>query len=147
VAAATTAPAQGSLRRLLDAVNRMQDDANAAAATKGRKAGKVTLRFVGASVSTVLQGPNAGCLYVKDGSRYLGKIDQTGELRPAFGVSPEEVLEALLAAQEDPTAAAVAYGRETGSCSCCGRELTNAESIALGIGPICLEKLGGAWGG
>lgn len=36
--------------------------------------------------------------------------------------------------------AALRYGRVTGSCSCCGRELTNPESIALSIGPICREK-------
>ena len=33
-----------------------------------------------------------------------------------------------------------ATGRATGICQCCGRELTNAESITLGIGPICLTN-------
>jgi hypothetical protein len=36
----------------------------------------------------------------------------------------------------------VAYGKRTGACSCCGRELTNGESIDRGIGPICAEKYG-----
>lgn len=29
------------------------------------------------------------------------------------------------------------YGRRTGSCCVCARRLTNPESIALGIGPVC----------
>lgn len=36
---------------------------------------------------------------------------------------------------------AAAYGRRTGRCMCCGRTLTNPESIAAGIGPICAGGL------
>ena len=36
---------------------------------------------------------------------------------------------------------AQAYGRQTGTCCVCARELTNPESIAAGIGPICAGKL------
>lgn len=36
--------------------------------------------------------------------------------------------------------AACAYGREIGVCGMCNRTLTNAESIAAGIGPICVSK-------
>jgi hypothetical protein len=131
---------------LAEVVNAMQATANDAAIVAGRKAGKITLRFVGASISSVIQGPNKGCVYVKEGGAYMGKITQDGEFRPAYGIDPSGVIDALAEAQKDPTAAAIAYGRETGSCSCCGRELTNEVSIALGIGPICLERLGGAWG-
>jgi len=35
---------------------------------------------------------------------------------------------------------AKAYGRKTGSCYMCGRELTKQESIDAGIGPICAGK-------
>lgn len=136
----------GDFRPLLDAMTRMQEDAQLIASDKNRNAGKITLRFVGATVSTVIQGPNVGCLYVKAEGGYMGKITLSGEFRPAYGVDPSAVIEALTAAQKDPTGAAIAYGRGTGNCSCCGRELTNAESIALGIGPICLDRLGGAWG-
>ena len=34
------------------------------------------------------------------------------------------------------------FGRETEHCGMCGRRLTNDESRALGIGPVCAEKLG-----
>jgi hypothetical protein len=40
----------------------------------------------------------------------------------------------------DPAAAAVAFGRRTGNCSCCGRLLTVKESVDRGIGPICYGK-------
>ena len=30
-----------------------------------------------------------------------------------------------------------------GSCSVCGRPLTTPESVGLGIGPVCLERVGG----
>jgi len=32
------------------------------------------------------------------------------------------------------------FGRESGRCMVCGRELTNPESIEAGIGPVCAGK-------
>ena len=49
-------------------------------------------------------------------------------------------LDALRAIQADPLAASVAYGRELGLCGVCGRTLTDPESIAAGIGPVCASK-------
>jgi hypothetical protein len=43
---------------------------------------------------------------------------------------------------KDPQAAMLRYGREIGSCGHCGRTLTNDESRAYGIGPICRGKMG-----
>lgn len=40
----------------------------------------------------------------------------------------------------DPEAASRAYGREIGSCGRCGRRLTDEESRAAGIGPVCAGK-------
>jgi hypothetical protein len=84
---------------------------------------------------------NAGAIYVKrTGGEYLGKIVQ-GEFRPVYACTDADKA-ALLEAAEDPLAAAVRYGRETSSCSCCGRELTDPVSIERGIGPICAEGYG-----
>lgn len=134
------AAASGRYLPLVQAVQRLQENAK----------GRVALRFIGATVSAVTQGQNTGCLYVKTAAgEYAGKILSSGEFRSAWGFHPEalaEVQAALEAALADPEGAAVAYGRETGKCSCCGRTLTNQVSIDLGIGPICLDKLGGAWG-
>jgi hypothetical protein len=84
-------------------------------------------------------GKNAGCLYVKDEGEYAGKIDRVGKffkLREARA----EIEAELIVLATDPRAAAIAHGRNTGNCSCCGRQLTDPKSIELGIGPICLEK-------
>lgn len=38
--------------------------------------------------------------------------------------------------------ASAAYGREIGRCGVCGRTLTNDDSRARGIGPVCAEGMG-----
>ena len=90
-----------------------------------------------------LSGRNAGSIYVKDDETgdYLGKVTEDLRFNP-LRTAPEWAAEALSRIARDPSAAAVEYGRETGRCSCCGRELTNPDSIALGIGPICKERWG-----
>ena len=50
--------------------------------------------------------------------------------------------EAVSVIAENPRDAAIRYGQRTGSCACCGRALSNKQSIDLGIGPICAEKWG-----
>lgn len=53
-------------------------------------------------------------------------------------VECEQIIEAL---KSDNLLAALAdAGRETGICQICGRELTDPDSIAKGIGPICAGK-------
>lgn len=85
-------------------------------------------------------GNNAGSLYVKssDNVEYFGKITD-GKFYRGRGVS-DELETNIVKACSTPAESAVAYGRITGSCSCCGRELTDPKSIELGIGPICLGK-------
>lgn len=55
--------------------------------------------------------------------RYVGKV---------YGLVAEHRL-----AQDE----ARAFGVETGNCICCGAVLTNPDSIAAGIGPICAGKV------
>ena len=85
-------------------------------------------------------GANAGALYVKVDGEYMGKVKE-GKF---FGIrfTPEDTLSKLKQIAESPLSAAVAYGRRTGSCACCGRELTVHASIERGIGPICAERFG-----
>jgi hypothetical protein len=85
---------------------------------------------------------NAGALYVKsdDAGDYLGKIVD-GSFHPVRACDDER-RDAFVAVAADARAAAVAYGRLTGSCSCCGRELTDPNSVSQGIGPICAGKMG-----
>tara|TARA_R110000824_G_scaffold149861_2_gene320247 strand:+ start:5907 stop:6758 length:852 start_codon:yes stop_codon:yes gene_type:complete len=87
-------------------------------------------------------GKNAGHLYVKtvDGE-YQGKLTPDHRFLPV-GSAAAETTPALQAIAVDPEEAAIRYGRQTGSCGCCGRDLTNKESIERGIGPICADKWG-----
>ena len=85
-------------------------------------------------------GANAGALYVKVDGEYAGKVKE-GKW---FGLrtAPQDTLSKLQQIAESPLGSAVAYGRKTGTCACCGRELTKHESIDRGIGPICAERFG-----
>lgn len=115
------------------------ETAFAHAMTRGIKRPKVRLGEFKLSVAPAT-GANAGAVYVKRGEDYLGKI-KDGRFVRSFTcteVTEAEVVELCA----NPAEAAIAYGRRTGSCACCGRELTVGESIDRGIGPICAEKYG-----
>jgi hypothetical protein len=87
-------------------------------------------------------GKNAGAIYVKStGGEYLGKV-QGGVFKRSFATCTEVTEAEIVAVAADPEAAAVAYGKRFGQCACCGKELTNAESIERGIGPVCATKYG-----
>lgn len=72
---------------------------------------------------------------------YCGRID-LASARFIMVPSHAARLPAVEQICRDPLAAAVAHGKQTGKCSCCGLTLTNEESVRLGIGPICREKWG-----
>lgn len=121
----------------LDRIREMFD----AAVASGYK--KPVYRAEGLKISLAsLTGRNAGCLYVVEieDDAYQGKIE--GVTFKAVRETKGTTLARLQAIAADPAAAAVAYGRRTGTCACCGRELTNHASIEAGIGPICAEKWG-----
>jgi len=111
-----------------------------AAKASGLKYPKFTAGGVTFSLASATS-KNAGCLYAKAGDTYLGKINAGGGFFKA-GDCPAEQAANIATICADPFAAAVMHGKQTGRCSCCGRELENPESVALGIGPICREKWG-----
>lgn len=83
---------------------------------------------------------NPGAVYVKSHGEYAGKIDN-GRFFAAYGFN--QIVSRVETVMRDPLAAAKEYGVRTGKCSCCGRELTDPNSIAAGIGPICEGKFFG----
>ena len=85
---------------------------------------------------------NAGAIYVKakEDGLYLGKV-MGGRLFTSRDCTPEAA-ERIAAVSSDPKQAAIAYGQKFGACSVCGRELTDSDSIARGIGPVCSENYG-----
>jgi hypothetical protein len=86
------------------------------------------------------RGANAGAIYVKENGVYLGKI--AGGKFLATRDCSADTAKRVIKIAADPKAAAIAYGRRTGNCACCGRLLTAEGSVELGIGPICAEKWG-----
>jgi hypothetical protein len=77
----------------------------------------------------------------EDSERVVGKIENgvlTQWAQP--GIDMAEVQVMLKVIDLDPKAAAAKHGVASGECSVCGRDLTDPESIALGIGPVCAEK-------
>jgi len=73
----------------------------------------------------------SGHLYVKR----LDKATQSFEYAPG-------ILRQLTMADRMTLAEAKAYGALYGVCCVCARTLTNEESIAAGIGPVCAGRLG-----
>ena len=115
------------------------EQAFAAAKSHGIRYPKLRLdSFVFSTASE--SSKNVGALYVKQGDEYLGKIFEGRFLKVRSCDSDTEAR--VVAAASNPENAAVAYGQRFGSCSCCGRELTNKESIDRGIGPICASHFG-----
>lgn len=119
---------------------------NAFEAAKAKGAKRLTLRFQGVNVK-----PNRDitALWVTSQTetemgqygqqaKYLGKVTRIG----MDSRLSDDVKEVILQASNDPLTAAIRYGKVSGECSCCGRELTDPESINRGIGPICATKFG-----
>jgi hypothetical protein len=83
-------------------------------------------------------GKWAGYVFVSDAGAY-GSRQNYGMQKP-YGKYEGKIKDALRVIVTDPKAAAVAYGRLTGTCCICGRALENEASIEAGIGPVCAEK-------
>lgn len=71
---------------------------------------------------------------------YLGKV-AGGLFNPSMRC-PVARVDEVRTMFADPAAAAVKHGRLYGQCACCGKELSDPESVARGIGPVCAEKFG-----
>ena len=151
-AAVRNAAAKSVARKAQWAAERAERDANKAdvqieriavafdtAKASGLKFPKLHLDAFTFSLASA-SGRNAGAIYVKQDDLYLGKIADGKFTRSRD--CDAEIEARIVAACADPSAAAEAYGKRTGRCSCCGRELTNEESIARAIGPICARKWG-----
>jgi hypothetical protein len=119
------------------------DDALRAAFDRARASGLIRLRLnLGGLVVKPAKatGRNAGALYVTEGGTYLGKVAGGQFIREAC--CGEEQATKVAALLSDPKAALEASGQETGQCAMCGLTLTDPDSIARGIGPICAERWG-----
>jgi len=95
---------------------------------------------------------NPGVVNMTDGCAYgdnifYGKITLDGTFQPSqasrsLDRAVKTSMWALMSRMRDGEAEAVfaEFGKRFGVCAICGRELTNAESVARGIGPICYAR-------
>ena len=80
---------------------------------------------------------------------WYGRVTREGEFQPANRLTAEMVqaiTNALRAVAADPAAAAAHYGHLTGHCCCCGAQLDDERSTAVGYGPTCATNWGLPWG-
>jgi len=95
-----------------------------------------------------------GQVHVTNGKKYgapdnlwYGRI-KDGAFFSSNKCTPE-VIERLRGWELDPMSLvrdALAYAHNTGCCSYCGLELTDARSVTVGYGPICASHWGLPWG-
>lgn len=82
-------------------------------------------------VDNVTEGKWSGYTFVKE--------QASDEFHPVKSKERRErILNAIL---KDPETAMLLYGQELGKCGHCGRTLTDEDSRARGIGPICAGKV------
>ncbi len=78
-----------------------------------------------------------------DKGRWAGKTFVKQQLGPAVERLPmAQQRAALLRISADPVGASQLYGRKLGVCGVCGLALTNEDSRAYGIGPVCRKNMG-----
>lgn len=82
-------------------------------------------------------GRNPGAIYVNFDGIYSGKI-VNGKLF-ASKDAPDNIIE-LLNQIPDNIEDAIKFGKQTGTCACCGKTLTDPKSVEAGIGPICASR-------
>lgn len=106
--------------------------ADAQAVPAGRYAVQIEDRLVFFKVDAPTEGRWAGYTFVEQ-----QLSDEFVRVHRAF---QRKLLEQLR--RDGFAKASMVYGRELGVCGVCSRTLTNEESRAAGIGPVCREKNG-----
>ena len=116
---------------------------------------KVRLAFAGKPlVLTVAGGKsrNPGAVNLTDGgafgsNTYFGKITVSGKFEPSAAAAnlsrdAKAALWDIMTRMRDGQAESVfaEHGKALGVCCMCGRDLSNQESVDLGIGPVCRER-------
>lgn len=93
---------------------------------------------------------NPGAISLNDGGPmgadvWYGSINRDGSIR-LTKVCPDWVLGLTSEFAKDPGAYAATYGKGSSRCCFCTTEITTAESLAVGYGPVCAGNYGLPWG-
>lgn len=78
-----------------------------------------------------------------DTTDWLGRIHQDGVFEASKRLNDiADITKALKAFNKDPLGLAAQYGKKSGRCCMCNRELTDPTSVANGYGPVCASNFG-----
>lgn len=107
------------------------------------------LRFVAKYNGAGSKNPGHITIASKEfGVAYYGRIDGAGVWFPATQrdaaseQAAKDVESTLDSINADPKGALNVQSNAIGACACCGRTLTDAKSVKLGVGPICAKRWG-----
>lgn len=78
-------------------------------------------------------------------NKYFGRIDESGNLMKT-GACNGEVTKLIKQFADNPADTAGKYGRLTGACCFCSRQLDDERSTKVGYGPVCADHYGLPWG-
>ena len=94
-----------------------------------------------------------GQLMLTDGKEFgcnifFGRIDTNGDLYLSHSGKEvkDELIDLLTRLINDPEKVASEYGKLTGNCFACHRQLSDDRSIEVGYGKVCADKFGLRWG-
>ncbi len=124
-------------------------------AAKGGKWPRITINADGFEFYLYMSGQQAmipNVLNVKgpggfDQHKWYGRITIDGAWDQRHKEVDERMADALSRLAMDPVGTAAMYGRLSGKCCFCKKQLTDAPSVDAGYGPVCAKRWGLAWGG
>lgn len=81
-------------------------------------------------------------VWIMFGGVCVGKIEdaRVSLFARRLGADEPKVVALLAEFEADPLEAAKKYGKLSGRCCSCGRDLTDPASIEAGIGPVCAQR-------
>jgi hypothetical protein len=126
------------------------------AVERGLKWPKITFDASEVGVPLVMSraGAQAAAPYtvnLTDGGRYpdatwYGRIRRDGSFMEGRDCPRERLLPFLELLAAGTADVASMYGKRTGNCCFCGKDLTDQRSVSVGYGPVCAGKWGLPWG-
>lgn len=126
-------------------------------AAKGGKWPRITINADGFEFFLYVSGPQAmipNVINVKTRDEgdspktgWYGRITIDGAWDQRHKEVDERMADALSRLAMDPVGTVAMYGRTSGKCCFCKKQLTNAPSVDAGYGPACAKRWGLAWGG
>ena len=93
---------------------------------------------------------NPGSITVTDDGRYpdnkfYGAVGTDGFWNPSSSC-PDHIAQIVAEVLADPAGQLALYGQTSGYCACCGRQLTDPRSLAVGYGATCAAHWDLPWG-